>query len=212
MWEDLASMGPWSLVRWLRAASFAGTCAALAALAHLAGGGCFDLWALLAGFLLVLAPALALTGRERTLAAIVPATGASQVVLHLLLSLSCDHPAPAADAASLGHVHDTGAPGFGMLLVHAASVLLTSVWLRWVESGLCALVRELAGWVLRPLLVLFLAVSGWAAPARTPVGGRDDVTARVRLFLRHVLVLRGPPAGGPEPRWPVRPTVVGLPA
>ncbi|MFI6179515.1 hypothetical protein ACIA8R_28520 [Nonomuraea sp. NPDC051191] len=207
-------MGPWSVVRWLRAASFAGTCAALAALAHLAGGGCFDPGALLAGFLLVLAPALALTGRERTLAAIVPATGASQIVLHVLLSLSCDHPAPAPapDAASLGHLHDTGVPGFGMLLVHAASVLLTSVWLRWVESGLCALVRELAGRVLRPLLVLFLAVTGWVAPARTPVTGRDDVTARVRLFLRHVLVLRGPPAAGPEPWCPVRPTVVGLPA
>ncbi|MFI6922744.1 hypothetical protein ACIBIZ_22575 [Nonomuraea spiralis] len=201
-------MGPWSVVRWLRAASFAGTCAALAALGHVAGGGCFDPKALLAGFLLVLAPALALTGRERTLAAIVPATGASQVVLHVLLSVGGDHPEP-PPAAELGHLHDAGAPGLGMLLVHAASVLLTSVWLRWVESGLCALVRELAGWVLRPLLVLFLAVAGFAAPPRAPVAGREDVTARVRLFLRHVLVLRGPPTGGPEPRWPVRTTVVG---
>ncbi|MEO3794993.1 hypothetical protein ABGB14_32685 [Nonomuraea sp. B10E15] len=82
MWKDLATMGPFSVVRWVRAASFAATCAVLATLGHLAGGGSFDSAAALGGFLLLLPPALALTGRERTLASILPATAASQVILH----------------------------------------------------------------------------------------------------------------------------------
>jgi len=40
-------------------------------------------------------------------------------------------------------------PSFGMLVMHALGVLVTSAWLRWVESGLCALVRQVAGRVSR---------------------------------------------------------------
>ncbi|MEV0231494.1 hypothetical protein [Nonomuraea sp. NPDC050786] len=199
-------MGPFSVVRWVRAASFAVTCAALATLGHLAGGGSFDPAAAASGFLLLLLPALALTGRERTLASILPATAASQVVLHILLSQSSSRQAAAAHCADMAgmsgmhHTEATGFPSFGMLLVHAASVVLTSVWLRWLEAGLCALVRQLAGWVLRPLLVLFLMAAGWSStrPRAVP-RAREDEGARIRLFLKHVLVLRGPPGGPAGP-------------
>ncbi|GGS72327.1 hypothetical protein GCM10010156_34000 [Planobispora rosea] len=199
-------MGPFSVVRWARAASFAATCAALATLGHLAGGGSFDRAAALGGFLLLLLPALALTGRERTLASILPATAASQIVLHTLLTQSADRQAAAHRAemaamegmGGMDHVHPAASTGSGMVLVHAASVLLTSVWLRWLETGLCALARQLAGWVLRPLL--FLLVAGRpSAPVRLVSRMWRDETARVRLFLRHVLVLRGPPGGRTRP-------------
>ncbi|GAA3647838.1 hypothetical protein GCM10022224_008280 [Nonomuraea antimicrobica] len=217
-------MGPFSVVRWVRAASFAATCAALATLGHLAGGGSFDPDAALGGFLLLLLPALALTGRERTLASILPATAASQVILHTLLTLSAERQAATSSAVAAAaahhaetaamtgtggtggmsgmdgmvHVHASAFPGFGMLLVHAASVLLTSVWLRWLEAALCALVRQLAGWVLRPLLVLcFLAAGPVPARPRPITRARRDEGGRVRLFLRYVLVLRGPPAARP---------------
>ncbi|MEV4116688.1 hypothetical protein [Nonomuraea sp. NPDC049695] len=190
----------------MRAASFAATCAALATLGHLAGGGSFDPAAASGGFLLLLLPALALTGRERTLASILPATAASQVILHTLLSQSSARQAAAAHCADMAgmsgmdHTEAMGFPSFGMLLVHATSVVLTSVWLRWLEAGLCALVRQLAGWVLRPLLVLFFMSVGWISTRpRAITRAREDEGARIRLFLKHVLVLRGPPGGQAGP-------------
>lgn len=191
-------MSPFSVVGWVRAASFAATCAVLAALGHLAGGGSVDPAAVLGGFLLMLLPALALTGRERTLGQIVPATALSQVILHLLLSRGAGEHAVAALPAMehLGHQHHAGPPGVGMPLMHAVGVLVTSVWLRWVEEGLCALVRQLAGWVLRPLLVLLLLVAG-GTPAR-PRGAaypHEDEIARARILLRYALLRRGPPPG-----------------
>ncbi|MGN9846474.1 hypothetical protein ACTMTI_51045 [Nonomuraea sp. H19] len=194
-------MSPFSVVRWVRAASFSATCAALATLGHVIGGGSFDPAAALAGFLLLLLPALALTGRERTLVSILPATAASQIILHTFLTQSADRQAAAHCAEMAGmdgmvHVHPTISPGVGMLLLHAASVLLTSVWLRWLEAGLCALVQQLAGWVLRPLLVLFFLALGWiATPPRLITHARQDESARIRLFLKYVLVVRGPPEG-----------------
>ncbi|NUW39387.1 hypothetical protein [Nonomuraea rhodomycinica] len=189
-------MGPFSVMRWVRAAGFAATCAVLATLGHLAGGGSFDPKAALGGVLLLMVPALALTGRERVLGEIVPATALSQVVLHALLGQgAAEHPMPALpDMAHLHHQPQPMSMSTGMLVMHALGVLVTSAWLRWAEAGLCALVRQLAGWVLRPLLALLLLAAGWAHPRPEPVAyAREDETARVRLFLRHALVRRGPP-------------------
>ncbi|WP_327583951.1 hypothetical protein OHA25_50405 [Nonomuraea sp. NBC_00507] len=191
-------MGPFSVVRWVRAASFAATCAALAVLGHLAGGGSFDPASASQGFLLLLLPALALTGRERSLSSILPATALSQVILHVLLTRNTDRPTmahhvhtPGMDMSQLDHAGSTSS---GMLLMHATAVLLTSVWLRWVEAGLCALVRQLAGWVLRPLLVLLLMAAGCASREQhATVCAGEDEAACIRLFLRHALVRRGPP-------------------
>ncbi|MFD0902151.1 hypothetical protein [Actinomadura sediminis] len=196
-------MGPWSVVRWVRAASFAGTCAGLAALGHLFGGGSLDPAATLAGFLIILVPALALTGRERTRASILPATALSQVVLHFLLTAAhgTRGEAPAAPAAPMGGAgsmdgmdHGGGAPGLTMLLMHAVSVLVTSAWLEWGEARLCALVRHLAGWVLRPLVFLMYLAAGRSPAGPRPVArSRGDERAPVQAVLRHVVVRRGPP-------------------
>jgi hypothetical protein len=196
-------MGLWSVVRWVRAAGFAAACAGLAALGHLAGGGGLDRSASLVGFLLVLGPALALTGRERTFASIVPATAASQVVLHILLMRAAGHPLVAArpdtvamDGGGEPMAH-SGVPGLGMLLMHAVSVLVTSAWLEWGEARLCALVRVLAGWVLRPLVFLLVFAAGRSPGVRRPVPrGRADERAPVQAVLRYAVARRGPPGVG----------------
>ncbi|WP_188186667.1 hypothetical protein [Nonomuraea sp. SYSU D8015] len=193
-------MGPFSVVRWVRAASFAATCAALAVLGHLAGGGSFDPAQALKGFLLLLPPALALTGRERSLGSILPATALSQVILHVLLTPNADRPTMAhhvhTPGMDMSQLDQAGSTSSGMLLMHAAAVLLTSVWLRWVEAGLCTLVRQLAGRVLRPLLVLLFMAAGWTSPGPRAIAHvGEDETACIRLFLRHALVRRGPPRG-----------------
>ncbi|MFF3669526.1 hypothetical protein [Microtetraspora malaysiensis] len=191
-------MGPFSVLRWVRAASFAATCAVLAMLGHLIGGGSFDAVAALGGFLLLLLPALALTGRERELGQIVPATAVSQVILHVLLSQgAAPHTMAAVPGAEhMTHLHHASSPGMGMLLMHAVGALVTSVWLRWVEAGLCALVQQLADQVLRPLLFLLLMAAGWTYPRpRATAYAREDETGRTWLFLRYALVRRGPPGG-----------------
>ncbi|MGP3918592.1 hypothetical protein [Nonomuraea sp. 10N515B] len=190
-------MDPFSVVRWLRAASFAVACAGLATLGHLAGGGEFDPAAALAGLLLLLPPALALTKRERSLGHILPATALSQVVLHVLLSQSAVvHQAMGHQVVAQNVGHHASSPGLGMVPMHALGVLLTAVWLRWVEEGLCALVRQLAGWALQPLLVLLFVVADWSsARARTIAPRGEDETCRVALVLRYAVARRGPPAG-----------------
>ncbi|WUH98772.1 hypothetical protein OHR68_35535 [Spirillospora sp. NBC_00431] len=196
-------MGPWSVVRWVRAASFAATCAGLATLGHLAGGGAFDRSAALTGFLLVLGPAVALTGRERSLASIVPATAVAQIVLHVLLvRAAAGHPAMAArpDVAAGGPAdvtHHGGVPGMGMLLMHAVSVLVTSAWLEWGETRLCALVRVLAGWVLRPLVFLLLCAAGrFPRRPRPAPRGPADKRPSGQVVLRYAVARRGPPRMG----------------
>ncbi|XVQ06288.1 MFS transporter [Spirillospora sp. CA-255316] len=188
-------MGPWSVVRWVRAASFAATCAVLAVLGHVAGGGSPDPVAALAGFLIVLVPALALTGRERTLASIVPATAVSQVVLHVLLTVAAGpNTSVDATAAPAGDVHHGGTPGVGMLLMHAVSMLVTSAWLEWGEARLCAFVRQLAGWAVRPLLLLLILAAGRVGAVSRPAAfARTDQRARAQALLRYAVVRRGPP-------------------
>ncbi|NUP67100.1 MAG: hypothetical protein HOW71_33570 [Nonomuraea sp.] len=193
-------MGPCSVMRWLRAASFAVACAGLATLGHLAGGGAFDPAAALAGLLLLLPPALALTRHERSLRHILPATALSQVVLHVLLSQSAVvHRAMGHEAVAQAVEHHAPSPGLGMVPMHGLGVLLTAAWLRWVEEGLCALVRQLAGWALQPLLVLLFVVTDWgsARPRAVAPAGADE-TCRAALVLRYAVARRGPPAGA----WP----------
>jgi hypothetical protein len=197
VWEYSNVMGLMSVVRWVRAVSFAATCAVLATLGHLTGGGSLDRSAVLTGFLVIVVPALALTGRERTLASILPATAVSQIVLHVLLTTAQGAaPAPAAPMGGAAGMEamDHGTPGLGMLLMHAVSVLVTSAWLEWGEARLCALVRQLTGWVLRPLLFLLCLAAGSAFAQPRPIAGaRTGECAPVQAALRYAVVRRGPP-------------------
>ncbi|MFC5745383.1 hypothetical protein [Actinomadura rugatobispora] len=186
----------WSAVRVVRAAAFSVTCAGLAAVGHLAGGGKVAPSLLTAGFVLMFVPALMLTRRERTIGEILPAVAICEVGLHLLLSRCCapQGTAAAADAAA-SHgtaVHDAdGSSGFGMLLMHAVAVLITSWWLEQGEAALCSFVRCVAAWALRTLVWLRPPAPYGAAPSRPFFWQRHPVPARV---LRHVMARRGPPA------------------
>ncbi|MCP9951265.1 MFS transporter [Actinomadura madurae] len=189
----------WSVVRWVRAASFAATCAGLAAAGHLLGGGSVGRLALPVCFAVTFVPALALTRRERTLATILPAVAVCQTVLHTLLAqMSPGHAMPAGAGAAphmageMQGMHGESS-GFGMLLMHAVAVLVTSWWLECGESRLCALVRRVAGWALRAIVRLRpVPVHG---PARV-VRPRRRVRAPLQASaLRHVMARRGPPAG-----------------
>lgn len=87
-------------VRILRAAVFAAVCVVLAAVGH-ALGSCasIPLWTLGAGFLAVLAVAVPLAGRERTLPGIAALLALGQTVLHSLFGLG-QHGGEATRAAT----------------------------------------------------------------------------------------------------------------
>ncbi|WP_410537531.1 hypothetical protein [Streptomyces sp. KL2] len=87
-------------LRLLRAAVFAAVCVTLSAAGHVfAAGQAVSAWTLLAGFAAVLATAVPLAGRERSLPGIAALLALGQIVLHFLFS--CGRagrttPAPAA--------------------------------------------------------------------------------------------------------------------
>lgn len=191
----------WSLVRWARVVGFSAVCAGLAAAGHVAAGGMVHRHALAAGFAALLLPALAWTGRERTLRTILPALGAAQLFLHLLLSQvapghGAGRPVPAMQMEMPAGQHHAGSSGSAMLLMHLVAVIVTAWWLERGESGLCAFARTVAGWVLAPLCLLFAATVP-VLPALAAVRRRRPVW-RCEV-LRHVLVTRGPPVGAVTP-------------
>ncbi|MGY1452125.1 hypothetical protein [Streptomyces sp. SS8] len=74
-------------LRLLRAAVFAAVCVTLSAAGHVsAAGQSLSVWALLAGFAAVLATAVPLAGRERSLPGIAALLALGQVALHFLFS------------------------------------------------------------------------------------------------------------------------------
>ncbi|GAA2411032.1 hypothetical protein GCM10010191_20100 [Actinomadura vinacea] len=187
VWEARDGMDLWSVVRLVRATSFSAACALLAAAGHVFGGGRVDGPALLLGLAVVFVPALALTGRERTMSTILPAVAAAQVLLHTLLPDGSGQPDAAAAAE---HAQHATSPGLGMLLMHVVAVLVTAWWLECGEAKLCALVRRLAGWVLRPLRLERPAPAGEFGVS-LPVS-RERHGLRLAA-MRHVVEGRGPP-------------------
>ncbi|MFP8942877.1 hypothetical protein ACLIYM_15785 [Streptomyces fenghuangensis] len=85
-------------LRLLRAAVFAAVCVTLSAAGHVsAAGQSLPMWALLAGFAAVLATAVPLAGRERSLPGIAALLALGQIALHFLFSCGqAAHTAPAA--------------------------------------------------------------------------------------------------------------------
>ncbi|GAA3220348.1 hypothetical protein [Actinocorallia longicatena] len=192
-------MEPWSVVRWARAAGFSATCAALASAAHVAGGGQVHRSSVVVAAGVLLVPAWALTGRERTLRTIMPVLGAVQILLHLVFGEISPHRAmePVPVMRMPEGQHGTGSSaGFSMFLMHLVAVIVTAWWLRRGEAGLCSLARLVTGWVLAPLCLLFAALVPVRAVA-APVW--PDAPRPRGTVLRHALVTRGPPAGAVAP-------------
>ncbi|MFF3174251.1 hypothetical protein ACFVQ0_16650 [Streptomyces sp. NPDC057900] len=91
-------------LRLLRAAVFAAVCVALSAAGHaMAACAAVPGWTLLAGFLGILAVAVALAGRERSLPSIVAALAGGQIALHTLFGVGTHAatPLPATNDDSL---------------------------------------------------------------------------------------------------------------
>ncbi|MFJ1928061.1 hypothetical protein [Streptomyces sp. NPDC088131] len=91
-------------LRLLRAAVFAAVCVALSAAGHaMAACAAVPGWTLLAGFLGILAVAVALAGRERSLPSIAAALAGGQIALHTLFGVGTHTatPRPAAGDDSL---------------------------------------------------------------------------------------------------------------
>ncbi|WP_199884432.1 hypothetical protein [Streptomyces sp. CB02488] len=86
-------------LRLLRAAVFAAVCVALSAAGHaMAACAAVPGWTLLAGFLGILAVAVALAGRERSLPSIAAALAAGQIALHTLFGVGTHAATPQPSA------------------------------------------------------------------------------------------------------------------
>ncbi|MBX6767239.1 MAG: hypothetical protein IRY90_08830 [Actinomadura rubrobrunea] len=176
--------------RTARSAVFAVVCVCLTALGHrTASGEPMPPDALLWGFFGVWAAALPLAGHERSLPTIFGGLLGGQFVLHALFStgephchrLGSAHPAPAADHG-----------GTAMAIAHLLAAAVSAWWLRRGERAAWRLARLAASVLLRPLWLTFSAPAPQAPRAAVP---RTRPSAPPRVApLRHVLVLRGPPA------------------
>jgi hypothetical protein len=175
-------------LRLARTAAFSAVCVALAALAHVAGGG--------SGpepghrrephtpVMRVAGLGLALCGRERSPATINSVLVVAQFGLHELFA--GDDTAYVSVSVSV-HGHGDGlAVNAGMLLAHLTATLITGVWVARGETALWSLLRRLGR---RLLLLRPVAVP--AVRACVPV-----VFTRVvplQPGFRHCLARRGPP-------------------
>ncbi|GIH67530.1 MFS transporter [Microbispora siamensis] len=178
-----------SPLRLARAAAFTAVCLGLGVVAHLFSGGVVTPGALALGLPAVFAAALPLSGRERTLRAILPLLAALQVALHALFALSSPASSPwhvIAGHVMAGHAH--AGPGFGMLLGHGWAVVLTALWLARGEAALWALLRRLA-------VRLTRIAADPAPPVFTPPASPHPDEPRLPRSVapRHCVTRRGPP-------------------
>ncbi|GAB3897417.1 hypothetical protein GCM10027612_53610 [Microbispora bryophytorum subsp. camponoti] len=199
-----------SPLRLARAAAFTAVCLGLGMVAHLVGGGAVAPGALALGLPAVFAAALPLSGRERTLRAILPLLAALQVALHVLFALSSPS-SPAVHVlaehvlaqhvlvehvptghAMAGHAH--AGPGFGMLAGHGWAVVLTALWLARGEAALWALLRRLA-------VRLTRIAADPAPPVFTPPASPhpDEPCLPRSVAPRHCVTRRGPHAFSSRP-------------
>ncbi|PRX62058.1 hypothetical protein B0I32_11310 [Nonomuraea fuscirosea] len=169
-------------LRLARTAAFAAVCGALAALAHVLGGGSAPAPATAAlGFCGVAALGLALGGRERSAGTINLMLVGAQLGLHELFA------GEGAAYVSL-HGHAQGGLGVnaGMLLTHLTATVLTGLWLSRGEAALWSLLRRL-GRRLTPLAaVRVLVPRPCAAIVHTRV-------VPLQPGFRHSVARRGPP-------------------
>jgi hypothetical protein len=187
-----------------RASVFAGVCLGVSAGGHaLSSGHGVAPVGLVAGFLLVLAAAHGLARRERGLPAVTGLMLWCQLALHVLFTVT------GSTTALTGHAVEHGGAGTvvqgglagsglspGMLLAHAAAGLACAWWLRQGERS----AFDLLGLLYSLFRRLFTVPPPAPVPLPRPAAPcRPHVPHRVGgvPFLRHVRVLRGPPAPFP---------------
>ncbi|OOC55166.1 MULTISPECIES: hypothetical protein [Nocardiopsis] len=179
-------------LRAARAGVFASVCTAVSVGGHtLTSDHGVPFGGLLAGAALVYAFAWAATGRERGLGAIAGWMAWGQLALHLVFSTAQSAGAHGAHAAGPAAV-EAAPGGADMLAAHMAAGAVCAWWLRQGEAALFSYLRLTAS-ALLPLLVLAVPR---LTPERVPSSPfpERDAPAPVTPYLRHSLVLRGPPA------------------
>jgi len=183
-WDDFPIMSATLPFRLARAAAFAAVCLGLSVLAHVLAGGSVSVPSAAAALALAFLAALAASGRERTLAVILPLLAGVQAGVHVMFSLAHD----ASPAEVIGHVHSGLLPGLGMLVAHGWAVGLTALWLARGEAVLWALLRRLGVRLCRVLVAVVTP-----AYASLLTAGAIEPGALRSAVLRHVVSRRGPP-------------------
>ena len=172
--------------RMARSAIFAAVCVCLTAVGHWqVSGEPMPPGVIFGGYLGVWAVAAVLAGHERSLATIVGGLLGGQFTLHALFTA--------------GHVHhhsdvmvpfvSSGHGGGAMVLVHLLAAVASGWWLWRGERALWRLAAAVVLRWLRPARVLQPILSG----GRSRREYSEPLRPRA-AFLRHILVLRGPPA------------------
>ncbi|WP_116244762.1 hypothetical protein [Nocardiopsis sp. FIRDI 009] len=181
-------------LRTVRAGVFTSVCASVSVAGHaLSSGHGVPLVGLLVGSALVYGLAWAVTGRERGLGAITGWMAWSQSALHLVYT-TAQSVGPTGHHRSYDDALAAASGSGGMLAVHAVAGAVCAWWLRQGEAALFAYLRLVAA-ALLPFLTL---VTTARIRTRSP-GARPTTPRRGRasaLYLRHSLVLRGPPVFG----------------
>lgn len=178
----------------LRAGVFTLVCASLSAHGHALGSGHdVPLPGLLPGMAVVFAMAWAVAKRPQGWAALTGWMLWGQFALHVTFSYvgsfgtsHTAHPDQVAAAAA-------AVPAWTMIGMHVLAALASAWWLSRGEAALFAFLRFMA-LALLPLLLVPGVLPVPHGPAAPRARGAD-APARVRLpYLRHTLILRGPPA------------------
>ncbi|MBB6118619.1 hypothetical protein [Nocardiopsis algeriensis] len=174
-------------LRAVRTGVSASVCVAVSACGHtLSSGHEVPFGGLLAGALLILASAWALTGRERGLGTITGWMLWGQLALHTVFTA-----ASAAGHGGHGTALDPGASaGADMLAAHAVAAAVCAWWLRRGEAAVFDHLR-LAAAALLPLVLAVVRLPCQPLPPQRPAG--PLLPAPAAPLLRHSLVLRGPP-------------------
>ncbi|MEV6033479.1 MFS transporter [Nonomuraea sp. NPDC052116] len=179
--------------RLARTAAFAAVCVALAAFAHVLGGGSAPApWVAGLGLAGVSALGLALCGKERSAATINVVLVGAQLALHELFAGDGAAYFSVRGLFELGaaaHGHGQGglAVNTGMLLTHVTATLITGLWLARGEVVLWSLLRLVGR---RLLLLPAVAVPPFARPAAPIVRAR---VVPLQPEFRHSVARRGPP-------------------
>ncbi|GAA4188502.1 hypothetical protein [Microbispora amethystogenes] len=177
-------------LRAFRAAVFAAACVLVSAALHmLAGGAPVRAGALVAALALTWLGAFLLAARRRGMDVLLGACFAAQYGLHHLFTLGAAH----EPATMWTGEHGTG---LGMLLIHAATAVLSAWALERGESAL-ALIVHLAVTPVRRLWTLAVVLAGpptGAAPLPSGVLGRFSLPLPRRADFAVVVARRGPPS------------------